>query len=302
MQNHNKHSSKTHFVGVVMMCFGVACLGIHDATAKQLTASYHPLQILFLRNALALPAALFLALHFQGLSALRSSRPAVHILRGFLWVLATVAFFTSFKSIGLAQSTALLSTAPLFVVAIAATFLLEPTGWKRWASVILGFVGVLVIVQPGSGTLQFGILMPILAALIVALLMLSARLLDERESVWTLLLYLTGSSTLVSAFAAPFFWQPVSYTDIWMLLSISFFGTLGTFLITQAFRIAPANVLAPFDYTALIWATLLDWMFWDEIPCVLTVTGAAIIVASGILPIVLNDRAIRTSRKHLKRR
>jgi len=275
------------------MVIGVACLGANDAIAKMLTASYSPLQILFLRNLIALPFTMLIAAFMGGPSALRSYRPLAHLLRGALWVGATMMFFTSFMHLGLAEATALIFVAPFFITLISAAFLGEHVGWRRWLAVLAGFLGVVVIVRPGGATFQLISLLPVATALVYALLMLSARWVDPRESVWTLLVYLTGAGALLSALIVPLVWVPVRGEDLWLFAGIAIFGTVGMTLMTQAFRLAPAVVVAPLDYTGLVWATLFGWLIWRESPDVMTLCGAAIIIASGIFSIFREKRIKR---------
>ena len=251
--------------GVILMCVGVACLSTNDAIAKSLTSDYSPLQILFLRNVIALPVTMFIALLLGGPSALRSHRPLAHLLRGALWVGATMMFFTSFIYLALAEATALIFVAPFFITLISALFLGEEVGWRRCLAVVSGFLGVLVIIRPGGASFQMISLLPLATALVYALLMLSARWLDARESVWTLLFYLTGAAALISAPIVPFFWVPIRSEDLWQFAGIAIFGTAGMTMMTQAFRLAPAVVVAPLDYTGLLWATLLGCSFGAKV-------------------------------------
>lgn len=274
-----------------MMCAGVACLSVNDAIAKILTAGYSPVQILFLRNLIALPFAFLVALRMGGAGALRSHRPAAHLLRGVLWIGATVLFFTSLMHLPLAEATALVFVAPLFITAISALFLGEVVGWRRWLAVIVGFIGVLIAIRPGGAAFQPVSLLPIATAFVYALLMLSARWVDSRESVWTLLLYLTGTGALLSGLLVPFFWIAIRPEDVWLFVAVAVFGTAGMTMMTQAFRLAPATVVAPFDYTALLWATALGWLVWNEIPDSATLIGAAVIIASSVF-IILRKRQI----------
>ena len=277
--------------GAVLMCAGVACLSTNDALAKTLTAHYAPFQIMFLRNLIALPVAVVIALVLGGPSALLSRRPMAHLLRGFLWVGATFLFFTSLKHLGLAEATALIFVAPLFITAISALFLREEVGWRRWLAVIVGFIGVLIVIRPGGAAFQAVSLLPVATALVYAFLMLGSRLVDPRESIWTLLLYLTGTGALLSGVLVPFVWLPVRAEDVWLFVSIALFGTAGMTMISQAFRLAPATLVAPLDYTALIWATAFGWLIWAEAPDSATYLGAAIIMASGVVVILRESRA-----------
>ncbi|WP_138466982.1 DMT family transporter [Poseidonocella sp. HB161398] len=277
--------------GILLMCAGVACLCVNDAIAKTLAASYHPMQILFLRNLLALPVAIAIAWRMGGAGALRSHRPLAHLLRGVLWIGAAFLFFTGLRYLALAEATALVFVAPLFITAISALFLREQVGWRRWLAVLAGFAGVLIAVRPGAEAFRAVSLLPVATALVYALLMVSARWVDPRESVWTLLLYLTGAGALLSALVVPFFWVPLAARDLWLCAAISVFGTAGMTMITQAFRLAPAVVVAPLDYTALVWATLLGWAIWREIPDPAVFLGAAVIIASGGFTIWREHRA-----------
>jgi drug/metabolite transporter (DMT)-like permease len=279
--------------GIMLMFAGVACLSVNDALAKTLTDGYSPLQILFLRNVIALPLALLIALKMGGTGALRSHRPMAHLLRAPIWIAATLLFFTSLMHLGLAEATALIFVAPIFITAISAMFLSEHVGWRRWLAVLVGFSGVLIVIRPGGATFQLVSLLPVATAFVYALLMLSARWVDPRDSVWTLLLYLTGTSAALSLFVVPFVWAPVRLEDLWLFVAIALFGSGGMTLITQAFRIAPAVVIAPLDYTALLWATVLGWLIWDEIPDMWTFVGAAIIISSGVFIIYREHRAGR---------
>ncbi|GAA0625693.1 DMT family transporter [Thalassospira tepidiphila] len=277
-------SRQNNLAGIMTMCGGVAALCINDALAKGLMDHYSPIQIIFLRNIIALPFAFLVALKMGGSRSLRSNRVHVHFMRGVVWIAATVMFFTSIHHLGLAEATALAFVAPLFITALSAIFIAR-VGWRRWLAVSVGFVGVLVIVRPGAATFELISLLPIATAFTYAILMLSARFVDTRESMWTLLLYLSLTSAILTSIPVIFVWSPVRAEDIWLFLAIALCGSLGMAMITQAFRFAEAPTVAPFDYTALIWATALGWMFWGETPDVLTFVGAAIITASGLFVI-----------------
>lgn len=280
-------------MGILLMCAGIASLSVSDAIAKALTSGYTPIQILFMRNLIALPFAVLIALKMGGTGALHSYRPAAHLLRGVLWLFAAGLFFTSLKYLEIAEATALVFMAPVFITAISALALKETVGWRRWLAVLAGFAGVLIVVRPGAGTFQNASLLPIVVAFFYAVLMISARWVDPRESVWTLMLYLVGAGALLSALVVPFVWVAIRPEDMWLFIGIAIFGTAGITLITQAFRFARSATLAPFEYSALIWATLLGWLIWNEIPDLLTYVGAAFIILSGCY-IVFREQRLTT--------
>ena len=284
-------TAPSNLTGIAMMIAGMACLSVNDALAKTLTQHYSPIQILFLRNLIALPVALVVARILAGASGLWSARPAVHFMRGVLWVGATYLFFTSLTYLALAESTALAFVAPLFITALSALLLRDPVGWRRWLAVLTGFAGVVIAIRPGTAAFHPAMLLPVGTAFLYALMMLSARLLDPRESVWTLLLWLTLTGTVLGGILTPLVWVPIRPGDLHLFLAIAVVGTAGVTLITQAFRLAPAVVLAPLDYTALIWATAFGWFIWSEIPDTPTMIGASVIIASGIFVIYRESRA-----------
>ena len=279
--------------GIVIMSVSVLCLCINDAIAKTLTEHYNPLQILFMRNLIALPMALIIALRMGGPRALVSYNPLAHLVRGLLWIAAAYMFFTGLSMLALAEATTLIFIAPIFVTAISALFLKDHVGWRRWSFVLLGFAGVLVVVRPGSSAFQPASLYPLATAFLYATMMLTSRWVDPRESVWTLMLYLVGFGMVLSGLLQPLVWIELRSSDLWLFLGIAIFGTFGVTLMTEAFRHAPASIIAPLDYTSLVWATLLGWAFWDELPDLATYIGSAIIIMSGLF-IILNERKSKT--------
>jgi drug/metabolite transporter (DMT)-like permease len=158
----------------------------------------------------------------------------------------------------------------------------EHVGWRRWTAVIVGFAGVVIIVRPGAAAFQPASLLVVVTASLYALAMISTRWIDRSESVWTMMFYVVLFPMLFSGVAVSVQWQTPALSHLPIIAAQAVFGTLGMTLISQSFRLAPAAIVAPFDYTALIWASLLGWLLWGEIPVIWTYAGAAVIVASGI--------------------
>src|SRR5690606_19143461 len=166
---------------IAVMCVGVLCLAANDALAKWLTAHYSPLQLAFLRSLLALPLTAAVALMLSGREVLHTRHMRVHALRGLLSVGATYAFFSGLKVLPIAEATALVFAAPIFITVLSVPLLGEHVGWRRWLAVLTGFAGVLVIVRPGAAAFQPASLFILAAALLYALVMLSARWIDRQE-------------------------------------------------------------------------------------------------------------------------
>ena len=276
-------------LAIATICAGVAFLVANDAIAKLLTDRYTPIQIVFLRNLIAVPIITTVIIMAFGSASLRTRHLSLHAMRGALMTLGAWLYFTALIYLPLAEATALVFSAPIFITALSVPLLGEHVGWRRWGAVLLGFVGVLVIVRPGSAAFQLAALLPVGTALCYALFMISARWIDRSERLWTMMLF---AMLFPMIYAAPFAvanWVPVQGGDMLLFLGLAICGSLGLALIGQAFRMAPAAIVAPFDYTALIWATGLGWLIWGDVPLLWTILGAAIIVVSGII-IILRER------------
>lgn len=276
------HDRGTAGPAILTICAGMFFLSLNDAIAKWLTASYHPLQIVFLRNLIALPIVMAAAIAFAGLPALRTRHPGLHAIRGLLLVAGSVSFFMGLKFLPLAEATSLVFAAPIFITVLSVPLLGEQVGWRRWIAVMAGFAGVLIIVRPGMAAFDPASLFVVATALLYALIMLSARGISSSDGIWTLMFYVVLFPALFSATVVAQIWQPVTADHLLLFVALAILGTLGLTFISQAFRMAPATTVAPFDYTAIIWATLFGWMIWGELPDGWTYAGAAVIIASGI--------------------
>ena len=277
-------------LAILTICCGVAFLASNDAIAKLMVARYDPIQVVFFRNLIALPMVGAVVLFVLGKKGLRTRHLRVHAIRGLLMLAGAYSFFKGLESLALAEATALVFSAPIFITALSVPLLGEEVGWRRWLAVLVGFIGVLIIVRPGAATFQPASLYVIGTALLYALFMISARMLDLRESMWTMMFFVMLFPMLYAAPFAMAVWVPIRPGDLPLFVLQAMFGSLGITLIGQAFRLAPAAVVAPFDYTALIWASLLGWIIWADMPGFWTLTGAGVIVLSGIFIVFRESR------------
>jgi len=269
--------------GIAYILAGMFCLTLSDALAKHLGHwHYTPLQIMFLRAALALPVVLVAALALGGRRVLVSRHIGLHLGRGAINLISAVSFYTGLRYLPLAENVAIAFAAPLFVTALSAWWLKERVDARRWLAVGLGFVGVLLMVQPGATSFQAAALYPLITAFFYALMMVSARAIGSGEGMLTTMVYLVLGQLACSSLIVPWFWQPLAWSHLPFFVAMALFGTLGLSLVTQAFRLAPASVVAPFDYSGLGWAVLLGWLFWHEVPPLVAYLGMACIVASGL--------------------
>ena len=270
-------------LAIATICAGVAFLVANDAIAKILTDRYNPVQIIAVRNLLAVPMIAAIVLVVSGPSGLHTRYIRVHALRGVLMLVGAFFYFAALTVLPLAEATALVFSAPIFITALSVPILGEKVGPWRWAAVLVGFVGVLVIVQPGSTAFQPASVMVLGTATCYALFMMMTRFIGRDEGLWTMMLFAVGFPGFYALPFAVALWEPIQPADFVLFAAIAVLGSLGITFIGHAFRLAPAAVVAPFDYTALIWASGLGWLIWGDIPGSWTVTGASIIIAGGLI-------------------
>ncbi|MGU9992004.1 DMT family transporter [Bordetella avium] len=280
--SHAPAQGASPLTGIACVIAGIFCLTLSDAQAKWLGDHYSPIQILFLRSLIAMPFVLALAVGLGGRPALRTQHLNVHLLRGAINVVSASCFYLGLRYLPLAENTAIAFTAPLFVTALSVLILKEKVDARRWLAVGAGFAGVVIIVRPGSASFQLAALLPLITALLYALMMITARAIGKGEGMLTTMFYIVLGQLVASAVLIPWFWDTPRTQDLPLFVGVALFSTLGLTLITQGFRIGPASAVAPFDYTGLLWATLLGWLIWRETPELSAAIGALFIAGSGL--------------------
>lgn len=260
--------------------FFFACM---DALAKHLGGTYHWVQLVFFRALFGFLPVLPVVYNDGGLRALRTRHPVLHLIRSTAVLVALATYFIGLQHMPLADALTLAFTSPLFVTLLSMPLLGERVGPHRLLAILAGFGGVLVIMQPGADTFRPEAFYLIVAGAAFALSSVLTRLLGRTETNGAIIFYSTLGQFLPALLVLPFVWQmPVSLTDWLLFVGMGCLGGIGLQLITLAFRNAQASVLAPFEYTTLIWATLIGWIVWREWPGNHVWIGAAILVATGL--------------------
>lgn len=268
--------------GIAYISLGVFVFATQDALVKWLVADYPVMQILLFRAVFALiPCAVVIA-RSGGVAALRTARPGLHAGRGALLLGSLVLLFLAYRRLPLADAIAISFSAPLFMTALSAPLLGEPVGARRWSAVVVGFLGVLVITRPGAGMIEPAALMAVASSALYALAMIGTRRLSRTDSVAAIMFYFIVLVIAVSALCTPFVWVAPNPRDAALLAATGLIGGVAAFLFIQAYRLAPVAVVAPFDYTALVWAGLYGVWLWGDVPGPAVLAGAAIIVASNL--------------------
>jgi len=290
----------TSLQAILLMAGSVAFFAVMDALVKDLGSRYPTLQIMFFRSLFAFVPIMVLILWRGALRDLRMQSPGGHLLRSLVGVGAMFCFFYSYSRMPLADVVAISFAAPVFVVALSVPLLGEQVGPRRWAAVLVGFVGVMVMLQPGPGLLQSIALIPLLGTMFFALAMIVLRKLGRTETSASVAFTFTLSCTLVSGFALPFVWVAPDLLDLAALIAVGLLGGVGQILMTTAFKHGDVAVVAPFEYSSMIWATLFGYVFWSEVPGLNIWIGVAIVMASGLF-ILFREANLRLPRGRARR-
>ena len=272
-----------HFHATLLMLLAVLMFAMMDAGLKLLSPRYPSLQLAALRGLSSLPSVTAWVLATVSLRSLLRVHWPLHLLRGALGVAMMVGFVYGLRTMPLSTAYAIFFVSPLLVTAMAGPLLHEKVGAGRWLAIALGLVGVLVILRPtGAGMMTAGGLAVLIAAICYAAGAITVRMLAQRDSTqamvfWFMLLLSLGAWAL----ALPG-WKPLVSGDIWIIAGIGLAGSLAQVALTEAFRRGEASLIAPLEYTALVWGVMLDVALWGVLPDGVTWIGAGIIVASGL--------------------
>jgi drug/metabolite transporter (DMT)-like permease len=276
-------SMRSHLRGVLIMLAAVATFALMDTGLKLLAAHYPATQVAALRGLASWPFVVIWVLLAGGPGQLLRVRWGLHLLRGVLAVAMLAAFAYALKSMPLAEAYALFFIAPLLVTALAVPLLGEHVGWRRWTAIGVGLAGVLVILRPtGHGMLSLAGVAMLVSALCYAISAISVRLLGRTDTTQAMVFWMLTMLSVFATLAAWPEWVPLRSADFWLLAGVGLSGAVGQYCVTEAFRDTPASIIAPLEYTALIWALALDWLLWRTFPDAVTLLGAGIIVASGL--------------------
>jgi drug/metabolite transporter (DMT)-like permease len=277
--------------GIVAMFAAVAAFSMMDVAMKHLVATYPSMQVTFLRAAASLPFLLGATTLFGRWRDLVPNRWGLHIVRGLLSV-ATLWFFVySVSLLSLADAYAIFMSAPLLITALSVPMLGEHVGWRRWIAVFVGLTGVVIVLKPsGTGLITIGGLAALVAAIGYALSAITIRILSRTDSSSATVFWALLFVALVSGAFSATRWVPLLGEHWPWIFGLGLTGAIGQHFITQAFRLAAPAVIAPLEYTALMWGMTFDWLLWLTAPSLRMLLGASIIVSSGLY-VIYRERA-----------
>lgn len=248
---------------------------------KELGKELHTFQIVFIR---CLFGAIFIlpVMFKQGIESFKTQRPWLHCVRVCLGMTAMYCVFYSLTHMALAEAVAIVFSRPLFAVLLAIPLLGEIVGWRRATATAVGFVGVLVMVKPGTSDFEPVALVAVMGAMFAGSVIIAIKKLSATESVRAIVFWFSGGGALISLIPAMIVWQMPSAEAWFMLIAVGGFGVTGQMAATRGFSLGEASAVAAFDYLRLIYAGIFGIILFSEIPDMWAVTGAAIIVISTV--------------------
>ncbi len=282
--------------GILFMVIGTFLFALFNALAKWLAADYSPFQIVFFRGLFGLlPLAALLLWERAPPPTLISRRPSLQVLRASLALGGIICFILAYRSMPLADTLAISYAAPIIVTLLSVPLLAESVGLHRWCAVAVGFFGVLLIIQPGTAMFDPVAFWAILGTTLHALMMLTTRWLSRFDATVCTMAHSTVIFIIGCGVALPFVWVAPDWLDLLLFCALGIVAGSGMFCFIRAFALGPAATIAPFEYTALLWATALGFLIWGDLPNHLAVSGMVIVAAAGLY--ILRRETIRNRRE-----
>lgn len=276
------------------MLIAVGVFAVMDATLKHLATLYPPLQVTCLRGLMSIPFFLLVVTFAGGWRTLIPLRWSEHVVRGLLAIGMLWTFVYAVGRLPLGTAYGIFLCSPLLITALSAVFLRDHVGLHRWLAVAVGMIGVFVILRPGGGDVitlagfaAFG------SALCYAISAVMIRKMSRTESTLSIGMSFMVMVSIGTGALAWAHWTPIQSEHLPWLLLLGFTGALGQYLIIFAFRCAQPSVVAPFEYTAILWGLTLDWVLWSTVPSARVLAGAAVVVSSGLYVIYREHWAVR---------
>jgi drug/metabolite transporter (DMT)-like permease len=276
-------AQRMRLVGIGLMCLACAFFGGVDTAAKYLGQQVDMLQVIWARYASAFLLALIVSNPWTRPGLMRSERPLLQIVRSSMLFGATVLNFFAFKYLQLDQALAILFSTPLIVAVLAGPILGEWLGPRRWVAIAVGMAGVMLVAQPGFGSVHPAVILNVVGAVLLSFYNITTRILARHDSSETTLFYTNLIGAVVLLPVMPFVWTTPSHPlHILLMCSFGALASLGHYLLIIAYRYTPATVVSPFMYTQLVWVTILGYLVFGDVPNRWTLIGTAIVIASGL--------------------
>ena len=264
------------------MFLSVCAFSIMDLIVKW--SDNYPLgQVIFFRGFFGLVFYYFIIPKKRIKDFYLTKRPLLHLSRCFFGLAALLSIFTALRNLPLATVVSITFAAPIFTTIFSIFFLSEKVGYFRWLAVIVGFVGILIISEPGFSSLNIYYIFPVIFVLGMSYVAISIRQLSSTEPVWLFSLFFSATITIAGIFTIPFGWLMPSFTDLILLSMIGFFGGVANLWLSQSYKFSEVSLVTPLKYLALVFAIGFGYLIWQEIPSSKTLIGAVLVITSSII-------------------
>ena len=269
-------------LGFLYMFMSVCAFSIMDLVVKW-SDSYPLGQVIFFRGFFGLVFYYFIIPKKRIKDFYFTKRPLLHLSRCFFGLAALLSIFTALRNLPLATVVSITFAAPIFTTIFSIFFLSEKVGYFRWLAVIVGFVGILIISEPGFSSLNIYYIFPVIFVLGMSYVAISIRQLSSTEPVWLISLFFSAAITIAGIFTIPFGWLMPSFIDLILLSMIGFFGGVANLWLSQSYKFSEVSLVTPLKYLALVFAIGFGYLIWQEIPSSKTLIGAALVITSSII-------------------
>ena len=269
-------------LGFLYMFLSVCAFSVMDLIVKW-SDSYPLGQVIFFRGFFGLVLYYFVIPKERLKDFYYTKRPILHFSRCFFGLIALLSIFIALRNLPLATVVSITFAVPIFTTIFSILFLSEKVGFFRWLAVIVGFIGIVVISEPGLSALNIYYIFPFIFVLGLSYVAISIRQLSSTEPVWLISLYFSVAITLAGLFTIPYGWLMPNLKDLILLSSIGIFGGVANLWLSQSYKFAEVSLVTPLKYLALVFAIIFGYLIWDEIPTIKTLTGAALVIVSSII-------------------
>ena len=264
------------------MFLSVCAFSIMDLIVKW-SDSYPLGQVIFFRGFFGIVLYYFVIPKERIRDFYYTKRPLLHFSRCFFGLAALLSIFTALRNLPLATVVSISFAAPIFTTIFSIFFLSERVGYFRWLAVFIGFIGILIISEPGLSSLNVYYIFPVIFVLGMSYVAISIRQLSSTEPVWLISLFFSAAITIAGLLTLPFGWIMPSFYDLTLLSMIGFFGGVANLWLSQSYKFSEVSLVTPLKYLALVFAIIFGYLIWGEVPSVKTLIGAIFVIASSII-------------------
>jgi len=269
-------------LGFLYMFLSVCAFSVMDLIVKW--SENYPLgEVLFFRGFFGLFPIIFLIPRDRLKDFYKTKRSGLHFLRCFVGLIALTSIFIALRNLPLATVVSISFAAPIFTTIMSIFFLSEKVGIYRWLAVIVGFVGIIIITQPGLSVLNIYYIYPIIFCLGLSYVAIAIRQLSKSDPVWLISLYFSASITVLGLISLPFGWIMPSLKDFILLSLVGVLGGVANLLLSQSYKLSEVSLVTPLKYLALIFGIIFGYLIWDEVPTILTLFGSALVILSSVI-------------------